>query len=103
MPVDVELATTSVIGCCSNESCEPAAGCSSLGWEIVTPAMGPAIDGLVGFALLASSQPARSSTGKSHRVERRQNKRAMGKPHEPGTKWGWDTPTLRLIGRSRIC
>ena len=42
----------------------------SLGAEMVTPAIGPATDGLVGLALFSCAQAARISTGSSRMVKR---------------------------------
>jgi hypothetical protein len=47
-----------VIGCWSTAICDDADGWSSFGAEIVTPAMGPAIEGLSGLALFDRSHPA---------------------------------------------
>ena len=69
-PVDVEFPTISVMGCCSNETWVPAAGCRSLGAEMVTPEIGPATDGLSGLELFSCAQAARSSTGTSRMVKR---------------------------------
>ena len=69
-PVDVELPTIKVMGCCSNETWAPEAGCMSLGAEMVTPAIGPATDGLVGLALFSCAQAASRSTGSSKMVKR---------------------------------
>ena len=57
-PFELAFSTISRTGCCAGFSLAPGAGSDARGALISTPAIGPAIDGLSGFSLFSTPQPA---------------------------------------------
>ena len=60
------FSTINLIGCCDSLYLNPCAGSINLGTVMLTPAIGPATDGLSGVLLFCASHPASTTLNVVH-------------------------------------